>query len=87
MDVSIKGFIGKFLDEANVLANKPPNEQSLDEFRKKINEFDATSKTVINDMYSVVGYLYSRVCYDKAVRELNEIIDGKTIPEIVNEKK
>ena len=85
MDASIKGLIGKFLDEAMELANKAPNEQSLKELGKKIDEYEATTKTAAMDMRSIYGHLYSRIYYDKAVQELNEIINGKTIPEIKSE--
>ena len=82
MDSSIKGLIVKFLDEAMELANKAPNEQSLDKLGKKIDEFEATTKTASMRMRSIYGHLHSRIEYNKSVQELNEIIDGKTIPEI-----
>ena len=85
MDASIKELIRTFLDEAMELANKPPNEQSLDELCKKIDEFEATTKTASIDMRSIMSYLYSRMYYYKSVRELNEIIEGKIIPEIKSE--
>jgi len=82
MNDSIKGLVEKFLDEVKVLANKPSNEKSLDELCKKIDEFEATTKTALMRMRSIMSYLYSRIDYNKSVQELNEIIDGKTIPEI-----
>ena len=82
MDASIKGLIGKFLDEVKELESKSANKESLKELGKTIDEFEATSKAVSIDMRLIYGHLHSRVNYDFSVQHLNEIIDGKTIPNL-----
>ena len=47
MDASIKGLIGKFLDEVKELKSKPANKESLVEVGKMIDEFEAKLKSEI----------------------------------------